>query len=100
MHVLDLLNQVILKKLFAKGLIHHHLSPPFGRICWSLFPSIEESQIQRFTMHKVLAHLGLALFTKSSFEFSGILHVGPTKSLTFSRVFPKGCHSLFSLEGF
>ena len=22
----------------------------------------------------------------------GILHAGPTKSLTFSRVFPKGCH--------
>ena len=34
MHVLDLLNQVILKKLFTKGLIHHHLSPPFGRICF------------------------------------------------------------------
>ena len=24
-----------------------------------------------------------------------ILHVGPAKSLTFSRVFPKGCHGLF-----
>ena len=37
----------------------------------------------------------LALFPNSSFEFSGILHVGPTKSLTFSRVFPKGCHVFF-----
>ena len=32
----------------------------------------------------ILAHHRLALFPNSSFEFSRILHVGPTKSLTFS----------------
>ncbi len=28
----------------------------------------------------------------------GILHVSPTKSLTFSRVFPKGCHGYLEVQ--
>ncbi len=37
----------------------------------------------------------------SSFELIvGFLHVGPTKSLTFSRVFPKGCHEMMSIFEF
>ena len=27
-------------------MVNHHLSPPFGRIFFELFPSIEDSQIQ------------------------------------------------------
>ncbi len=40
----------------------------------------------------IMAHLRLALFPKRSFEFSGILHVGPTKGLTFSPGDLRGCH--------
>ena len=39
----------------------------------------------RFGVNKNLAHLRLVgqKFPNNSFEFNGILHVGPTKSLTF-----------------
>ena len=42
-----------------------------------------ETSTRQFT-NVYLAHLRLALFPSSPFEFSGILRVGPTKSLTFS----------------
>ena len=43
-HFSDGLVQPPDSKPFYHG-IHHHFSPPFGKICLELFPSIEESQI-------------------------------------------------------
>ena len=39
----------------------------------------------------------ITLFPERPFEFSGIIYIYPTKSLTFSRG-PKGCHVKMSLS--
>ena len=39
---------VVLRFFTFYTMINHHLSPPLGRICLELFPSIEESQIQGY----------------------------------------------------
>ena len=92
MHVLDLFAGDF-EKTFCQGI---DSSPSFTT---SFFQASKSRKSNGLGCIKSWHILGDRL-PKSSFEFSGILHVGPTKSLTFSRVFPKGCHSLFSLEGF
>ena len=50
----------------------------------------------KFSWH-ILGYCSLIPEQLLSFEFNGILHVGPTKSLTFGRA-PKGCHVFYTPE--